>query len=67
MYIKESTLTVTDFTPIEVTVVIETKDEMEALKYGGNALTYCEIDDAYSEEHRAVWVELLEKVGDQLT
>ena len=62
MYIKE----VTEFTPIEVTVVIETKDEMEALKYGGNALTYCEIDDAYSTKHRAVWVELLDHVGNHL-
>jgi len=52
------------FTPIQVTVVIESQLEYDALVEAARNLTPCEIHEGYDEEERQIWVDLIDCVAE---
>jgi len=62
MKIKK-TKTVPAFTPIEVTIIIETQEEADALALAYTDLCLTEIDSAYAFRTRCIWVDILDELA----
>ena len=53
----------TDFQPITVTILIETKDEYNALLTAEKKLSRSGISDEFTYEHRDAWITTLELIA----
>ena len=56
----------TGFKPIAVTILIECRAEYDAIMNAKRNLTVCEIDSWYDEDHRNVWVGLIDTIADDM-
>jgi hypothetical protein len=64
--INNDTVAPKTFQPIAVTILIETKEEYDAIMEAKRNLSPCEIDYGYDEDHRAVWVDLIDCIADDM-
>jgi hypothetical protein len=66
MKLKHDTELKYSFQPREVTIVIETEEEYDALILARGMLLAVEINDKYDFKTRQVWVNILETIGEGL-
>ena len=66
MRIKKINEGAPDFTPIEVTIIIETQEEADALALAYTNLCTTEIESAYDSRTRCIWVDILHELAGAL-
>ena len=66
MRIKKINEAAPDFTPIEVTIIIETQEEVDALTMASTDLCMTEIDSAHEFKTRCIWVDFLDELAGAL-
>jgi hypothetical protein len=66
MKLKHDTELKYSFQPKEVTLVIETEEEYDALILARDRILAVEIDEKYTFSTRQVWVNILETIGEGL-